>query len=77
MTYTIHEAKTNLSKLLNEASTGKEVVIARGKEPIAKIVAIGSARKKRIPGRFAGQFSATTDAFDPLTDQELSELGFE
>jgi len=75
--YTVHQAKTNLSRLLEEACSGKEVVIARGSEPVAKLVPLGSASKKRIPGRLAGQISYTADAFDQLTDQELSDLGFE
>ena len=77
MKYTVHQAKTNLSKLLEEASIGEEVVIARGKEPVAKLVGIGMSRKKRIPGRLAGKISASPDAFAPLSDQELKELGFE
>ncbi len=77
MKYTVHEAKTNLSRLLEEASAGKEVIIARGKEPVAKLVPIGSAVQKRTPGRFAGQFSRTRDAFAPLTDQELKDWSFE
>jgi len=77
MKYTVHEAKTNLSRLLEEASSGKEVVIARGKEPVAKLVAIGAALKKRVPGRLVGKISASPDAFAPLTDQELKDLGFE
>jgi prevent-host-death family protein len=77
MKYTVHEAKTNLSRLLEEASSGKEVIIARGKEPVAKLVPIGKSIKKRVPGRFAGQFSCTDDAFAPLADQELQDLGFE
>lgn len=77
MPYTIHEAKTNLSKLLEEAATGKEVIIAKGKTPVAKIVAIGAGLKKRIPGRLAGQISYSEDAFAPLTDEELKDLGFE
>jgi antitoxin (DNA-binding transcriptional repressor) of toxin-antitoxin stability system len=77
MKYTVHQTKTNLSRILEEASAGKEVVIARGKEPVAKIVAIGSGLKKRVPGRLAGKISATSDAFAPLTDRELKELGFE
>jgi prevent-host-death family protein len=75
--YTVHQAKTNLSRLLEEASQGKDVVIARGDEPVAKLVAIGSARKKRVPGKLAGKISATPDAFAPLSDQELEDLGFE
>jgi len=77
MPYTIHEAKTHLSRLIEEASAGKEVVIARGKEPVAKLVAIGSNRRKRVPGSMAGQISYTSDAFAPLTDKELTDLGFE
>ena len=78
MEYTVHQAKTNLSRLIEEACNGKEVVIARGNKPVVKLVAaLGAARKKRIPGKFAGQISWTRDAFAPLTDRELADLGFE
>lgn len=76
MKYTVHQAKTNLSRLLEEASAGNEVIIARGDEPVAKLIAIGAARKKRVPGRLAGKIFASPDAFAPLTDQELENLGF-
>lgn len=52
-------------------------MIARGDEPVAKLIAIGTARKKRVPGKLAGKISATADAFAPLSDQELKDLGFE
>ena len=77
MSYTIHQAKANLSWLINEAQSGKEVIITRGKQPVAKIVPIASAAKKRIPGMLKGQIWAAPDAFDPLTDEEMRELGFE
>jgi prevent-host-death family protein len=77
MKYTVHEAKTNLSRLLKEASEGKDVVIARGQKPVARVVAIGEARKKRVPGRLEGKISAAPEAFAPLTEQELRDLGFE
>jgi antitoxin (DNA-binding transcriptional repressor) of toxin-antitoxin stability system len=77
MAYTIHQAKTSLSKLIQEAQEGKEVVIANGKKPVAKIVAIGADVKKRVPGRFEGEGWFAPDAFDPLTEQELKDLGFE
>jgi prevent-host-death family protein len=77
MKYTVHQAKTNLSKLLEEAAAGKEVIIARGDEPVAMLVPIGKARKKRQPGALKGQISYTDDAFAPLTDRELTDLGFE
>jgi prevent-host-death family protein len=77
MAYTVHQAKTHLSKLIAEACEGKEVIIARGNEPIVKLVPIGSARKVRVPGKFAGQITYSADAFAPLTDRELENLGFE
>jgi prevent-host-death family protein len=73
---TVHKAKTNLSRLLEQARKGQEIIIAKGKEPVAKISAVGSARKLRVPGRLAGKISASPDAFAPLTPQELEELGF-
>ena len=77
MGYTVHQAKTNLSKLIKEAERGKEVVITRGNKPIEKIVPIGSASKKRIPDMLKGKIWSAPDAFDPLTDEEMRELGFE
>ena len=77
MNYTLHQAKTNLSRLIKEAQSGKEVVIMRSKQPVAKIVPVASAAKKRIPGTLKGQIWSAPDAFDPLTDEELRELGFE
>ena len=77
MEYTVHQAKTNLSRLLAEACEGEEVVISRGREPVARLVAIGAARKKRVPGRLAGQIRNAANAFAPLSDRELSDLGFE
>ena len=40
MAYTVHQAKTHFSRLLKEAEAGKEVVVMRGKKPVAKIVPI-------------------------------------
>jgi prevent-host-death family protein len=74
---TIHKAKTQLSKLIEQVSRGQEIVIARGKHPVAKLVAMGSARNKRVPGKLAGQIFYKPGAFDPLTDREMSDLGFE
>ena len=56
MSYTVHEAKTNLSRLIKEAESGKEVIITRGKEPVAKLVPISKTAKKRIPDMLKGQF---------------------
>ena len=77
MSYTVHQAKTNLSRLIKEAEKGTEVVITRGKKPVAKLVAIPIASKKRVPGSMKGQLWSAPDAFDPLTDEELREWGLE
>ncbi len=77
MSYTVHQAKTNLSRLIKEAESGKEVIITRGKQPVAKIVPITGVSKKRVPGSMKGQIWAAPNAFDSLTDEELRELGFE
>ena len=77
-TITIHKAKTQLSRLIEKACRGEEIVIARGKTPVVKLVALSVAQKtKRIPGSWKGKISYTADAFEPLTDQELKDLGFE
>ena len=75
--YTVHQAKTNLSKLLRKVENGEEVIIARGKEPVAKIVPFPARRKKRVPGSLKGKISYTPDAFDPMTKEELAEWGIE
>jgi antitoxin (DNA-binding transcriptional repressor) of toxin-antitoxin stability system len=76
-TITIHKAKTQLSRLIEKACRGEEIVIARGKQPVVKLVAIVDKRGDRKPGAWMGKISYTADAFNPLTDQELKDLGFE
>jgi antitoxin (DNA-binding transcriptional repressor) of toxin-antitoxin stability system len=70
-TVTIHNAKTNLSRLLADVEAGKEVVIARGKTPIAKLVAIND-KPKRVAGRYKGQFKVPPEFFEPMSDEELA-----
>jgi prevent-host-death family protein len=77
MAYTVHQAKTHFSRLLKEAEAGQEVIVLRGKKPVAKLVAIEPpATRQRVPGGFEGLVHADDSALDPLTDQELVECGF-
>jgi prevent-host-death family protein len=76
-TITIHKAKTELSRLIERACRGEEIVIARGKKPVVRLVAIEDKRGQRKPGAWKGKISYTPDAFAPLTDRELNDLGFE
>ncbi len=70
-TATIHEAKTNLSKLIEQAERGEEVLIARGKQVVARIVPVGARPKKRKLDILRGQFKVTSKFFEPLPESEL------
>jgi prevent-host-death family protein len=75
-TVTVHEAKTHLSRLINEVLAGKEVIVRRGKEEVIKLVPLEpQAKAKRVPGRFAhlpGAKGILDHGFwDPLTDEEM------
>jgi len=69
---TIHAAKTNLSKLLARVEAGEEIVIARGKTPIARLTPIHAPAKRQF-GAFKGVVSIGPQFFDPMTDAELRE----
>jgi antitoxin (DNA-binding transcriptional repressor) of toxin-antitoxin stability system len=75
--YTIHKAKTNLSRLIEEACAGGNVVIARGKLPVVKLVPLGGVRKKRVPGRLKGKIRIGRAFFKPMSKAELTEWGIE
>ena len=71
---TMFEAKTNLSRLVERARQGDEVVITSGrdKKPVARIVAFEPVRAKgRTPGLFKGAFTLGKEFFDPLPEDEL------
>lgn len=69
---TIHEAKTNLSRLINAVIAGREIIIARGKEPVAKLVPLTRLPLRGVPGAWKGKVWAAADAFDPLSDEEIA-----
>ncbi len=49
MRYTTHQAKTHLSRLLEEASSGAEVIISKGKRPVARLVSYAGKRQPPRP----------------------------
>jgi antitoxin (DNA-binding transcriptional repressor) of toxin-antitoxin stability system len=68
---TIHEAKTHLSKLIQKALAGEEIIIAKGKQPLVKLVALPEARPQRRIGEAIGVILYMADDFDePLADFE-------
>ncbi len=69
-TYTVHQAKTQLSQLLAKVEQGEEVTIARGSQPVARLVAIAPAVERK-PGAWKGRFTVPESFFDPLPEDEL------
>ena len=67
----IHTAKTQLSKLIAD---GKEVIIARYGQPVAKLVPIQPVLKDRVPGTAKGKIKMMDTFFDPLPDDLLHEF---
>jgi prevent-host-death family protein len=66
---TIHEAKTNLSKLIKKALAGEEVIIAKGDEPLVKLVSLPGKKPKRRLGGAKGLVKYMADDFDaPMDD---------
>ena len=72
---TIREAKMHLSKLIQQALAGDEVIITRRGGPLVKLMALPAARPARRLGGAAGVVKTMADDFDaPLTDfQEYME----
>jgi prevent-host-death family protein len=71
----IHEAKTNLSRLLEEVAAGGEVVIAKAGRPVARLVSYREAGSQRQFGRDAGLFEIPEDFDAPLPDEIIEAFG--
>jgi prevent-host-death family protein len=70
----IHEAKTNLSKLLARVGAGEEVIITNAGVPVARLVPITPKPSERKPGRLAGKATIAPDFNDPLPAEILAEF---
>ncbi len=64
----IHEARTNLSKLVKKVMNGEEVVIAKGNKPVVKMVQYNTSKLKREIGTAKGQVKIAPDFDKPLDD---------
>ena len=68
-TVTVHEAKTHLSRLLDDVLNGEEVIIARRRTPVARLVALAGPGHRRRSGGASGVILHMSDDFDaPLHD---------
>ena len=68
MKVNVHEAKTNLSKLLERVRAGEEVIIAKGGKPYARLCPL-EPLEPRAPGLLQG--SVGEAFFEPLSEEEL------
>lgn len=69
MVVNIHEAKTHLSRWVDLAHAGQEIILAKAGKPYARLVPLSHVAAVRQPGRLAGRLG---DAFfEPLADEEL------
>ena len=65
-TVNVHAAKTHLSRLLERAHAGEEIVIAKSGEPYARLVPLQERQPKRQPGTLKGLVALGADFFEPL-----------
>lgn len=72
-TVNVHDAKTHLSRLLERAESGEEIVIARAGKPVARLVPYTSERPKRTFGALKGQIRILP-GFDELDDEIAREF---
>ena len=68
----VYEAKTQLSKLIDAAAGGEEIVIARSGRPVAKLVGLTAGRPKRQLGLMKGKIWAAPDWDSPEVNEEIA-----
>ncbi len=74
MEVNVHEAKTQLSRLLKRAAEGEEIVIARAGVPVARLIAVAPVRKERPLGAMEGQIYIPDDFDAPLPADLLASF---
>ncbi len=72
---TIRAAKTHLSKLIRRAQAGEEIVIVRGKKPVARLVSVAGADRRRVFGAMRGRARVGNAFFEPLPPGVLAGWG--
>ena len=70
-TINVRQAKTQLSRLLEEVAAGQEIIIAKAGKPVARLVSLRVAAKKRQLGILEGKVTVPPDFDAPLPDAIL------
>ena len=73
-TVNMHEAKTHLSRLVERAEAGEEIIIARNGRPVAKLVPAANDLTPRVPGSMQGQIWMADDFDAPLSPDVLARF---
>jgi len=73
-TVNVHAAKTQLSRLVDDAAKGEEIIIAKAGKPVARLMPLAEPRPKRRLGVLAGKLRVSDDFDDPLPDEMLDEF---
>jgi prevent-host-death family protein len=72
-TVNIHEAKTNLSRLVDAAAKGESFIIAKAGKPLVKVVPVDAPTAKRRVGFLEGQFTVPDD-FDTMFQADIEKM---
>jgi prevent-host-death family protein len=71
-TVSLYEAKTQLSRLVDRAAAGEEIVIAKAGKPVARLVPFEPRREPRRPGLMKGQIWIADDFDEPLPEESMA-----
>lgn len=69
----IHEAKTQLSRYVDQAAAGEEIIIARSGKPVARLVSLTASSQPRKLGLGAGRFRMP-EGFDAMAQSEIADM---
>ncbi len=64
--YNLYQAKTQLSKLVDRAAAGEEIIIAKAGTPLAKLIPVSRRTRRRKPGGWKGRIRIAEDFDAPL-----------
>ncbi|MBI4794033.1 MAG: type II toxin-antitoxin system Phd/YefM family antitoxin [Deltaproteobacteria bacterium] len=70
----IHEAKTNLSKLIPAVQAGEEVIITKGGRPVARLVPFTEKEGQRPLGLYKGKVTFQGDILEPLPEEVVTDF---
>ena len=68
----IHAAKTHLSSLIEEACAGEEIIISRGKEPVARLIPFVAPKNRRVFGAMKDRVRVDDAFFEPLPEEDIA-----